>query len=296
MKTKQIRALISLLDDPDENIYQQIQSELLECGELAIPELESLWEFNDFAPSFQERALDIIHRIQFNSTKQGLINWCEKDTELLEGIYLINRYQYPDIEKAELSTAIDEIVQKVWLELNDGLTAFEKVKVMNHILFTELGYTANKKNYHSPQNSYFSEVLSAKRGNPLSLCVLYQLVAEKAGIPIKGVNLPNHFILCYMDEMNTNSFFGDPDNDVLFYINAFSQGTIVSRNEVNHFLKQLKMEPEPQYYAPCSNRAIVKRWLNNLMYSYARQGYTEKVEELKELEAIFPDDSSSDKS
>ncbi len=293
MKAKEIRALISLLDDPDENIYEQVRARLLECGELAIPELESLWEFNDFHASFQERALDIIHKIQFNSVKQNLSAWINDDKDLLHGMYLLSKYQYPDLEKKELTDTIEEIAKPIWLELNNTLTAFEKVKILNHFIFTEQGFTANKKNFHSPQNSYFNEVLSAKKGNPLSLCVLYQLVAEKLQIPIRGVNLPNHFVLCYKDELNTNSYFGDPDSDILFYINAFSNGSIVSRNEINNFLKQLKLTPEPAHFSPCSNQATVKRAINNLIYSYARQGFAEKVEELQELEALFPRDNSS---
>ena len=39
-KINEIKALVSLLDDPDLNIYNQVKNQLLELGEVCIPILE----------------------------------------------------------------------------------------------------------------------------------------------------------------------------------------------------------------------------------------------------------------
>ncbi|HEX4887465.1 MAG TPA: transglutaminase-like domain-containing protein [Luteibaculaceae bacterium] len=283
----ELKALVSLLDDPDELVYNAVKDKLLSIGEQAIPELENMWEFSHFEPTFQDRIVDLVHQIQFNSVKEGLKKWTEQDQDLLLGIHWINKYQYPERTYEELHQQIDKLARQVWLELNDDLTAFETVKVFNHILFDLCGFKANKTNYHSPQNSYISDVLESKRGNPLSLSVVYQLIASKVGVPIKGVNLPNHFILAYLDTRLTNLAINHPDPEVLFYINPFSLGTLINRAEIEQFLNQLKIEHEPEYFAPCGNRAIVRRMVNNLIYSYARLGYAEKVNELRQLESIL---------
>ncbi len=287
VKVSELKALISLLDDPDGGIYTQVREKLLSYGEEAVPELENLWEFSHFEPTFQDRILDIVHQIQFNTVKTGFEAWAEDDSDLLQGIYLINKYQYPELSKSTLDKAIDKISRAVWLELSPNLTAFEVVKVFNFVLFNNLGFKANKTNYHSPQNSYMSDVLEGKKGNPLSLSLVYQLVAERVGIPIKGVNLPNHFILAYQDVNQTNFFLDNQDTEVLFYVNPFSNGVIVTHNEIEQFLIQLKLEKDPAYFEPCSNKAMIKRMLNNLIYSYARLGYSDKVQELKSLDAAI---------
>ncbi len=289
VKVAELKALISLLDDPDGDIYTQVREKLLSYGEEAVPELENLWEFSHFEPTFQDRILDIVHQIQFNVVITGFETWAEDDSDLLQGIHLINKYQYPERDRKSLETAIDKISRAIWLELTPNLTAFETVKVFNFVLFNNLGFKANKTNYHSPQNSYMSDVLESKKGNPLSLALVYQLVAERLGIPIKGVNLPNHFILAYEDENLTNLFLDEFDSQVLFYINPFSNGVIVSRLEIEQFLVQLKLDNDPSYFAPCSNKAMIRRMLNNLIYSYARQGYSDKVQELKQLEEAIAD-------
>lgn len=289
VKVSELKALISLLDDPDGGIYTQVRDKLMSFGEEAIPELENLWEFSHFEPTFQDRILDIVHQIQFNVVKTGFEAWSEDDSDLLQGIHLLNKYQYPEHDRKLLDKAIDKISRSIWLELNPNLTAFEIVKVFNFILFNTLGFKANKTNYHSPQNSYMSDVLESKKGNPLSLSLVYQLIAERLGVPIKGVNLPNHFILAYLDVNQTNQYLDDADNQVLFYVNPFSNGVIVSHKEIEQFLIQLKLESDPSYFTPCSNKAMIKRMLNNLIYSYARQGYSDKVDELKILESVITD-------
>ncbi len=290
MDSSEIDALINLIDDPDETIYTQIRQRIVSYGEKVIPQLENMWELNSFGHSFQQRIEDIIHTIQFDAVYKGLENWSrEGSDDLFEGALMVARYQYPDMDELEVKADLMKVRQDVWLELNDELTALEKVKIFNHILFDVHGFRGNKKNFHAAQNSYINTVLESKKGNPLSLSIVYIVIAESLGVPIYGVNLPNHFLLAYVDEYNIIRFIEnqlDPEaekSDVLFYMNAFSRGTIVHKSEITTYIEQINLEPLPEYFQPCDNRTIVKRLLNNLIFSYDRLGYPEKVEELEKL-------------
>jgi len=204
------------------------------------------------------------------------------------------------MDELEVRDNLSRIRQDIWLELNDELTALEKVKVFNHILFDVHGFRGNKKNYHAAQNSYINSVLETRKGNPLSLSIVYIVLAERLGVPIYGVNLPNHFILAYVDEYNIMRFLEQgaaPEGesaDVLFYINAFSKGSIVHKSEISTYLEQLKLTPGPEHYNPCTNRSIIGRLLNNLIYSYDRLGYPEKVEVLKTLKEVVKKNSDGE--
>ena len=76
----------------------------------------------------------------------------------------------------------------------------EKVRVLNHIIFDVHGFSGNTANFHAPQNSYINNVLESKKGNPLSLSVLYAVIAQRLDVNIYGVNLPEHFILAYVED------------------------------------------------------------------------------------------------
>lgn len=285
MDKTELKALISLLDDPDELVYEQVCMKFLSLGQQVIPVLEDAWE-HSFDTVIQNRIENIIHQIQFDIIRQALKEWALPDNQnLLDGALLIARYQYPDIDFNKVKKQIDQIKQDVWLELNNNLTALEKVKIINHILFDVHNFSGNTTNYHAPQNSYINNVLESKKGNPLLLSVIYAIVAQTLEIPVYGVNLPEHFILCYLD-MEHSALpvqTGARAANVLFYINPFSKGTVFGQKEIDAFLKQLKLEQLPMFYEPCSNLEIIKRLLRNLIASYEKLGYPDKSKELKLL-------------
>ena len=279
---KSLRAMILLLEDPDEHVFTEIRGQLLSMGNEVIPALENIWE-STFNNTLQSRIEDIIQKIQFNSTSEELKLWAATGgIDLLQGTILIARYQYPDLDEEHIRNQIELIRKDVWLELNPNLTAFEKVRVINHILFDVYHFTGNTSNYHAPQNSYINNVLESHRGNPLLLSILYSCIAQGLNIPIYGVNLPEHFILAYRDEFMIRDS-DDEEEPILFYINPFSKGAVFSRREIDTFLKQLKLEPNRIFYESCSNVEIIKRQIRNLITAYEKLGYPNKVVDFKEL-------------
>ena len=164
-----------------------------------------------------------------------------------------------------------QIYFDVWTAFKSDLTPYEQVRAINNVLFNTLRFSANSKNFHSPANSMLSSVLDSKRGNPLTLCSIYLLVAKKLGLPIYGVNLPNLFVLTYKSA------------DVTFYINAFNKGLIFSRKDIFNYLEQLKIEPKPEYFEPCGHLQMMIRMFRNLENAFEKLGESDKVEEIKEL-------------
>lgn len=289
MSSAEINALITLIEDPDPQIFTHVRRRLAAHGESVIPQLEQYWELHEYGPLFQERIETLIHSIQYDSIQTQLMDWHVNDeNDLLDGALLINRYQYPSFDETEVRRQISKIRQDIWLELNDNLTAMETVNIFNHILYQVHGFEGNKNNYAAPQNSFLADVLSTKKGNPLSLAILYRVLANSLDIPIYGVNLPNHFILAWVDEGTLiPELLGNEDNRILFYINPFTGGTMIHRNEVDEFLNYLELPQQISFYQPCSNSDIIARMINNLVYSYSQMGKEEKVDELKTFQQIF---------
>lgn len=284
---KEIQALIHLLDDPDERVYQQIRAKIMGYGEDLIPALEDVWENASLGHIFQNRIEEIIHEIQLKAITDELVEWKNSERQdLLAGMLIIAKYQYPDLNEDRIRKQIDKIKQDVWIELNPNLAPLEKVKIINRTFFDLHGFSGNTKNYHAPQNSYINDVLDTKKGNPISLSILYMIIGQYLDIPLHGINLPRHFILGYLNDF----FLNDEDinkGHVLFYINPFSKGGVFSHQEIDYFIKQLELEPNDDFYLPCSNLKVIERVLRNLIYSYEKLGYPDKIEELKQLKDIL---------
>lgn len=273
----QLDALISLLDDSDWEVKQHVREKLIGLGAAVIPVLEQKWE-ESFNPILQKELEDLVHDLQFGLVKQRLIDWkSSQNQDLLEGLWILNTYQYPDLELETLQAAIHQLYVEAWTHFSPNLQPLDQVKILNHVFFKQLQFSGNTKNFHSPSNSMLSAVLESKKGNPISLCSIYLLVSQKLGLPIFGVNLPNLFVLIYQQ--------GDSD----FYINAFNKGLVFSKKDIQNFLEQLKIDPLSIYFEPCTNLAIVLRFLKNLATAFEHLGESSKLGEVKVLLEILAD-------
>ncbi|ELR72714.1 hypothetical protein C900_01093 [Fulvivirga imtechensis AK7] len=274
MQENEIKALVSLLDDEDAQIIAHVEEKIISLGEEVIPFLETEWESN-LNPMVQERIEDLIHILQFDLLKSRLSAWFEQEEgDLLEGMWLVATYQYPDLELQKLRQDLEQIYYDAWLEFKPEAHPYDQVKLLNSVLFSKLKFGANTKNFHSPGNSMINVVLETKKGNPISLCVLYMLVAQKLKMPVFGVNLPNLFILTYK---------GENENFPQFYINAFNRGLIFSKEDIDNYIAELRIHPQSSYYQPCDHKEIVLRSLRNLVNSFEKIGDHAKSEEVKTL-------------
>ncbi|MBK6777556.1 MAG: hypothetical protein IPG74_17520 [Flavobacteriales bacterium] len=77
-------------------------------------------------------------------------------------------------------------------------------------------------------------------------------------------------------------------------MNAFSQGDILGKSEIDEFLEKIKVPAQPAFYLPCTNIDIVRRLLNNLANSYAKLGDSERAEDLERLRAGLGAGSQAD--
>ncbi|TCV20360.1 transglutaminase superfamily protein [Sphingobacterium alimentarium] len=278
MNEQELKAIISLLDDPDMEIFNHVEQQLITFGPEVIPQLEASWE-SSFDPLSQTRIENIIHKIQFDQIKNDLQLWDLKNSEdLLDGLLIVNRYQYPNLDESNVFLTLADLKRNAWFQLMYDMSPVEKVKLLNNILFREYGLSGNTTNYHDPQNSFIHKVLESKRGNPISLSCIYSIIAQQLDIPIYGVNLPKHFITAYVEDLS---------QPPLFYINPFNRGQIMHENDIYSFLKQLDLPLSEEYTMPCTNKAIIKRVLRNLIMAYDNMGNPQKKEEIDILLKII---------
>ncbi len=273
MQEREIRALISLLDDEDIEIQAHVKDKIRSLGGSVIPFLEIEWEKTGLSnPIFQKRIEELIHNLQFESVKERLANWVEGGSiDLLEGLWIIATYQYPDLPLEKLKAEIEQIFYEVWLEFKPEMHPTDQIKVLNSVIFDKLKFGPNTKNFHSAANSMLNIVLETQKGNPISLCAIYMLIAQKLGLPIYGVNLPNLFVLTYKTE------------PLQFYINVFNRGLVFYKADIDNYIGQLNLKSSEIFYNPCTNIDILKRVLRNLALSFEKTSDTEKLKEIETL-------------
>jgi len=275
LNSNELKALISLLEDNDPEIRLHVEKKIREIGQSAIPFLEEKRR-NILHTEEQCYIEELIYQIQFSELISAFRKWQTEGCDLMTGLWLIARYQYPDLQLTTLQNAIQRLYLEAWLSFKPDMHPIDQVREFNHVFFTRLRFTSNVANFNAVSNSMFNQVLEMRKGNPISLCVAYMLIARKLGMPVYGVNMPNLFILIYrLDEQSS------------FYINAFNRGRIYTRKDIESYLRQLQLPIRSSFYEPCENIDIIRRMLRNLIISFDKLGEPIKVEEVKQLLAAI---------
>lgn len=272
METAKLKAMVRLLDDSDQEIVSHIENEIISLGPKVIPFLESEWENASLDPIIQSRLELVIHALQFETTKNKLMNWVQGGgMDLLEGAWIISTYRYPEYSFSDLKMDMDQIYFDIWARFRDNIHPMDQIKTINGVFFEELKFGANTKNFHSENNSFINQVIESRKGNPISLCMIYMMVAQRLGLPVYGVNLPNLFVLTYESKQ------------IQFYINVFNRGLIFNKVDIDNYLAQLNLEPNDIYYKPCTNIEIIRRVVRNLIVANEKGLDQEKIIELNSL-------------
>lgn len=268
---KEVKALISLLDDEDDHVFSHVTEKITSFGQAIIPFLQI--ELDKTSNELVKRRLSLLLKdLNYDNILSRLKIWAESDDQdLLKALWIIASYQYPGLPFEAIYKELEQIYYEAWLDFRYEMHPFDQVKILNGILFKKLDFKANTNDFYSPSNSMINDVLTKRIGNPISLCIIYMLVANKLKLPVFGVNLPNLFILTYKDER------------FQFYINAFNKGLIFSKADIDNYLGQLKMDKKEIYYEPCSNVDIIKRILQNLIVAYNKQGELSKTGEIGKI-------------
>jgi regulator of sirC expression with transglutaminase-like and TPR domain len=149
---------------------------------------------------------------------------------------------------------------------------------LHEYLFEEQGFSGNDEDYYNPGNSYLPEVLCSKRGLPITLAIVYKVVAEKLGQRVKGVGLPGHFIASVDTESGP------------MYVDCFAGGRIMTPAECRERVESIfgdTVSWRDDMLEPASNRMWLSRMLQNLLHIFTTHQQWNNVAAMIELQMLL---------
>jgi len=289
---KELDFLLNLMDDPSDEVYRAIEEKFLKFGKPIVRELEMFWE-SSANSLVQGRIENILQKINFDFLKKQISSWIDNsDFNLIYGSYLLTLFQYPDYEFKDINSQFEEVKRDLWLEINPQLTALEKVRVLNHVLFQVHKFQGSRSNPTSPQHFFINNLLDTKRGNQYSIALLYASLAQSIEMPVYGVKLPHNYLLAYHDEKLAR-YAGQDQTGVLFYINPYNNGAIFGKEELSKMLKKNKMESREAYFQPADNVHFINQVFSSLLLTFQNLGYTDKVVRIEELQRFITSEQTN---
>lgn len=114
---------------------------------------------------------------------------------LVEAAVAIAQDEQPQLDTQAVLGQIDALAERLKRRVPADAGSRQRLRVLNHFFFKELGFSGNVNNYYDPGNSLLSTVLETRRGIPITLAVLYIELATQIGLEARGVSFPGHFLI-----------------------------------------------------------------------------------------------------
>ena len=288
-ENKEINALLKLIDDPDEEVYQSVSERIAAYGNGIIPNLEDLWE-NTLNQAVQERIEHLIHQLHYSDITAEFTGWSKAPHPgLLTGALLVAKYHYPDLVAAPILQEIEKIKRTVWLELNNYLTPLEQANVVNNILFNYYHLKSIPLTYDHPDDFLVNKVLDYKKGNALSNGILYQVLCELLDINARIISIPNQAILAfYRSDYNNISYKNNPQERIHFFIDGAS-GFAYSKQDITNYLKRMDLENTASIYNPLPVKKIIQTLLKEFSKCFTTVPNQYKRDEILALAGLLDD-------
>lgn len=252
-------ALAALLDDAAPPVRRALLEEFRQLGEAARQYLLELAHGRNRV--LATHAAWYIAELKFADPVNEFREFIRSlSYELETGALLLSRTVNPDVQPGPVCEQLDALAQRCRELLIEPASLREKCRVLNRVLFHEHGFHGNREHYGDPQNSFLDRVLARRKGLPITLSIVYLLVAQRCGIDLEPVGLPGHFIVgCYGD-------------DAPFFIDPFESGRLRSAEEILAWLRANNHVPSLADLAPVPVREVLHRCCRNLAQHYAAAG------------------------
>src|SRR5678816_512263 len=284
--TKELSALFTLIDDPDEEVFGAVSEKIIDYGKNIIPSLEHLWETIP-DENVQHRIELLIHRLHYRDLSEDFRQWnVSGHHDLMLGALLVSKFQYPDLATAPVLQEIEKIRRNIWLELNNYLTPLEQINIVTSILYSYYGLKGSETNYKEPNEFLLHKVLEAKHGNQISNGILYLILCELLDIPVKAIGVPKQFVIAYFKPGYSEENLPNPLNKIEFFIDPTS-GQAFTHKDVENYFKRIAVPSTGAYFKPQTNKRMIQQLLEELSKCFDDDKNRYKQAELNQLARLL---------
>jgi tetratricopeptide (TPR) repeat protein len=161
----------------------------------------------------------------------------------------------PSMVKREIHRLAERLRPEVSRAADEG----QVVDAFRRVLLTEEGFVYDKSS-SDPGNYLLETVLARKKGNCLGLSMLYLSLADRLGIPFRGVYVPSHCFVRYEGKTLRRNV-------------EFAEGGATWKDE--RYRREFRIRPGRPYLQSLAPLEMVGVFLKTLGAGYSRKGREE---------------------
>ncbi len=295
----EIEALLYLLEDPEQDVYNQIKHKILSFGPEILPEIYSLWEETNIQ-LVQERSEDIIHQINFKNLSEKIKFWAEfEKDDLLYGLYLISTFQYPKLGYDEFQFSFYNLKQDATIAILGENSPTKIVEKINYVIFKDYEFRLTNKERMSIENFYINELFIQKKTEVVTMNMLFALLYSQLNLPIYLLKSPSGkclfgFFKGYIDKNNKDLkmlTYDELKKYIYLFIDVSRSGSVIDVKSVEkRFLNKGNKTNIEFYLYPLNNVEIIMTLLDGMIdYYKSKSSKKNYLLELRKLYLILND-------
>ncbi|MGF1484861.1 MAG: transglutaminase-like domain-containing protein [Opitutales bacterium] len=252
-------ALLSLLDDPAPVVRTAVREALKALGRDGIDLLRGVVHAGEEPRA--RIARDLLEELVGPDPAEAFLRFIRSfNYELETGSLMLDRTYFPDLEVGASCTLLDRMAKRFGELVVPPSSGWEQCKVLNRVVFHEFGFRADNEAFINPRASFLSQVLETRRGMPLTLCLVYLLVAYRSGLDLEPISLPGRFMVgCWLDR--------EP-----FYIDCYEHGVFRAAEDLREIFQDNGYPLSDDDLRPSPVGDVLQRACRNLVNQFRERG------------------------
>lgn len=276
-------SLVALFDDTDDTVISAVNDKMINRGASVLQELYYLYE----RESSPEIKLAIADRIQF-LTNEFIFEELEEialytegggEFDLWQALYLVSKLLSPEITLSYFENRLFSMIEELNSEINEDKTPVEKVELFNHLFFHRFLFKLKGYPLNQESTAVLLSVLDSRKGNPITVTIIYFLLARSIGLDIYPTFFQGGMIPCFLQ-----------DDKVLFYMNMAGKGEIFLEDKLKESLKHEGFDINELILEVTGDDVLVVSYLEMLLVVYSSKGDDEKVELINRVLDMITDE------
>jgi regulator of sirC expression with transglutaminase-like and TPR domain len=206
--------------------------------------------------------------------------------DILRATLFAGRVQNPSFSSTLFVERILEIAAQVWHRCaRCKYDSLKKVAAINHVIFNQLEFQGKSDKFKQviddPERYYLHRVLENKIGSPLTLTLLYCIMADQVGIDYEVLALPSYYLLRIKDDSNE------------IYVDPFEHGKVLGQEDFQKKFRSAMNRNRilsTNLFERVNSQQLVARLLQQLKHIYILKGNAvEALRAIEMLTCIFPE-------
>ena len=250
-----LKALIKLLETESDAYGPVLKSALAAAIKTNPDQVQRVME-EEFKTSAPRAVLNTLEEICWEDLAAALARFSAKiNPDLEEGLTLLSKFTSPITARGDVAAPLDQMAADLRPVLINAKNYSEIAAVLGHYFFHLQHITALQTNLDIKDIS-FARFLHKKRGSSLCVACLYVCLGQRYGLDVSVVDLAGRVLVHLRGYSPAESLFIDP----------LDNGKILTQEDCLRYIHNRHIEWNDDFLAPLSSRAIVRRFIANMIY------------------------------